>query len=119
MVRAARAIAPPARRPPHLSRTYVGGQDRGFRRVWIEGPGGGRLPLARASGSGEPSWGVPGASTRRLAWAILFDATDSRTLADDWCADLAEVVAALPSGAFVLSRAGVRSWVDAPVVARA
>ncbi len=58
-------------------------------------------------------WGRKSPQTRRLAWMLLFDASGSETLADDWYDSFAEeVVERLPEEGFVLTRAEITSWLD-------
>jgi len=66
-----------------------------------------------AGGAGPAAWGHGGRPARRLAWAILFEASGHRTAADDWCADFCrEVVAHLPPERFVLAEDEVLAWLD-------
>ena len=55
--------------------------------------------------------GMSGASTRELAWAILYDSAQDVRLADDWCsAFAAEVLARLPSEEFCVYSRDVLAW---------
>jgi hypothetical protein len=74
-----------------------------------------RRALPHFAGEAGPAaaWGHGGRPARRLAWAILFEASGHRTAADDWCADFCrEVVAHLPPERFVLAEDDVLAWLD-------
>ena len=52
------------------------------------------------------------AESRRLAWLLLYEASGSERLADDWCDSFAEeVVERLPADV-VLVRDEITSWLD-------
>ena len=58
----------------------------------------------RATGSAE---------TRHLAWMLLYDASGSETLANDWCDSFAEeVVERFPQDGFVLGRDEITAWLE-------
>jgi len=51
--------------------------------------------------------------TRGLAWTLLFDASGSETLADDWCDSFAEeILERFPEDGFVLARDEIKAWLD-------
>jgi hypothetical protein len=51
-----------------------------------------------------------------LAWALLFDVTDEPTVAEDWCADLAEdVLRWLPVEGFALPESDLVDWLHLPL----
>lgn len=56
----------------------------------------------------------PAAELRReLAWALIYDATGDRVLADDWCDDLsADLVDWLERAGPELRAADVVAWLD-------
>ena len=63
--------------------------------------------------SGRVEWGRESPETRHLAWLLLFDASGSTVLADDWCDSFSEeVVERLPRDGFVLARGEITSWLD-------
>ncbi len=50
------------------------------------------------------------------AWALLFDVTDEPTVADDWCADLAEdVLRWLAVEGFALPESDLVDWLHLPL----
>lgn len=51
--------------------------------------------------------------TRLLAWTLLFEASGSKRLADDWYDSFAEeVVERLPEAGSVPTRDAIMSWLD-------
>jgi hypothetical protein len=63
--------------------------------------------------SGRVDWGRESPEACHLAWLLLFDASGSTVLADDWCDSFSEeVVERLPRDGFVLARDEITSWLD-------
>jgi hypothetical protein len=93
-------------------RWYVGERcAAGCRVVALDGEGVQKLAPRTRDPLWSFSWGRSGTSARELAWAVLFDCTHDRRLADDWCADLtANVISLLPRDAFCLSSRDVLAW---------
>lgn len=98
-------------------KAYHGTRDsRGRCSVWVEDEGTRPLPLRDDlwyyPGSGAVSWGYWSYGARRLALAILADATGSDALAvvlhPDFAAD---VVRDLPRASFLLTEAAVRAYI--------
>lgn len=105
-------------------RSYVGERTQAGCRVWIlERDGTATLTPREHRALWSFGWGRPGLLARELSWALLFDSTGSRTVADDWCAGLsAEVVSRLPREGFILPVGDVLGWlatVPAPAAATA
>lgn len=50
---------------------------------------------------------------RGAAWRLIFHATSDRGLADDWCDDLAEVMARLPADEQRLDGEQLMTWLHA------
>lgn len=62
---------------------------------------------------GPPGWGCDDSAARRLAWAVLLDASGHASAASDWCGPFAEdVIAHLPHERFVLPQPVVLAWLD-------
>ncbi len=72
------------------------------------------LPLRDSAQIGGYAWGRGGAVPREVARAILIDATGNPMLAERLCRPMTwEIVSALPSGGFRLTRTEVLDWVGA------
>ena len=56
---------------------------------------------------------TPSVPAHRLAWTLLFEASGSERLADDWYDSFAEeVVERLPEAELVLTRDEIMLWLD-------
>lgn len=95
-------------------RTYFGEYGARGSRVWVAEHGRRRQleRFCRPQPATIP-WGHSHESAEALAWALLFDATGDKALAEDWSWDFClEVVSQFPLDRFSISRTAVSLWLD-------
>jgi hypothetical protein len=97
-----------------VERFYQGERGQSGCRVWVAETGGPRpLPGRTSAPLSSYSWGRSSFTGQELAWAVLFDSTDDRQIADDWYFDFSvEVITRLPYHAFCLAARDVIAWLD-------